>query len=345
MIVAIEAVGAKFGGAARIAYEASAALAAHSSVEEVVVFASGPDDRAFAYPASVRVVNKPEAEGAAGRLEWLNSGLANAVADAGASVVLALNAVGTVPGVPVVNYYQQPLLYDEAARAKVSGELRTRLTAIRSLTWRAAREAAAHVVQTDWMREQVCAAWNLAADDVLVATPTPPDWADRGKSRTSDLLWVGHELPYKRWPQAQWIHGRWRGFEPEAKLLATLEQATGEGVEALGYLDRADLREHYDKVGALLVTSMTESLGLPLLEAMAAGCPIVAPDMPWARSVCDNAALYWDVENAASAVERLRDARQPAILADLRERMEHRCDQLRDADGWSALANLVARHG
>jgi glycosyltransferase involved in cell wall biosynthesis len=246
-----------------------------------------------------------------------------------------------VAAVPVVNYYQQPLIYDEAARSKVSGEMRTRLTAVRSLTWRASREASGHVVQTGWMREQVSAAWKIEAGSIVVATPAPPDWNDKGAARSNDLLWVGNHLGYKRWGQAQWIHSKFRDFASDSQLLATLPDAAGEGVEALGVVARESLRERYDTVGALLVTSMSESLGLPLLEAMAAGCPIVAPDLPWARSLCDNAALYYDSSKPLQAVERLRDAGEPKVLEDLRKRSVDRVEIIRSQDGWGKLVAMV----
>lgn len=345
MIVAIEAVGAKRGGAARIATEATRALASHEAFTRVVVFASPADVRAFDYPdaPNVEIVDQPGAEASSDRLSWLNRGLADAVDAVGADAVLALNAAGTVRGVPVVNYYQQPLLYDEEARRLLDGETRTRLTAIRSLTWRAAKAAAAHVVQTDWMRSVVSEAWSIPAETIDVATPTPPDWKPGEASRRgADLLWVGHRLEYKRWPLAQWIHRRWRGVEGDSILRATLDDVTGEGLEGLGTLDWKELEQHYRDVSALLVTSVCESLGLPLLEALATHCPIVAPDLPWVRSVCDNAALYYASDAPDEAVERLRDLQQTSLRDDLESRMSARVDALRRSNGWERLADTVA---
>jgi hypothetical protein len=349
MIVAVDAVGAKIGGAARIAQDAVAGLAAHEAVERVVVFASPEELRAFRFASEhdtrVDVIDHPEAEAAAGRIMWSNNGLGDAVAEHGASVVLSLSSIGVVPDVPVVNYYQQPLLYDDAARSKVSADTQARLMALRPLTWRSARHAAAHVVQTTWMRSVVSEAWNLEPASIVVATPTPPPWSDLGGERSNDILWVGHPLGYKRWGQAQWIHARFRTFAADSRLLATLEEVSGEGVEALGHVPAQALRDHYDSVGALLVTSMSESLGLPLLEAMAAGCPIVAPDYPWSRAVCDNAALYYPPEEPVQAVERLRDARDATVVADLRTRMANRVAAIRAEDGWRRLADTVCALG
>ena len=89
------------------------------------------------------------------------------------------------------------------------------------------------------------------------------------------------------------------------------------------------------------MTSQCESLGLPLLEALAVGCPIVAPDLPWVRTLCDNAALYWEPTRPEEAIERLRDLDDANVRASLTERMEKRREALRDGDGWRRLADVV----
>lgn len=48
---------------------------------------------------------------------------------------------------------------------------------------------------------------------------------------------------------------------------------------------------------ALLAPSHYESFGLPCLEAMASGCPVVASNIPAHREVCQDAAEYADPQN------------------------------------------------
>ena len=58
-------------------------------------------------------------------------------------------------------------------------------------------------------------------------------------------------------------------------------------IRNLGRLDRSKLLELYTRCGALIFPSCSESFGLPLLEAAAAGLPIVAAERDYVRDVCD----------------------------------------------------------
>ncbi|MGH3827630.1 MAG: glycosyltransferase, partial [Pseudonocardiaceae bacterium] len=56
-------------------------------------------------------------------------------------------------------------------------------------------------------------------------------------------------------------------------------------VHAVGYLDEADLRHVVAGAAALVLPSRDEGFGLPVLEAMATGVPVVCSDLPALREV------------------------------------------------------------
>lgn len=59
-----------------------------------------------------------------------------------------------------------------------------------------------------------------------------------------------------------------------------------------GPIKQEQLQETYETHDILVFPSLVESFGLPLLEAMTTGMPIVASDRSWAREVCGGAASY-----------------------------------------------------
>jgi glycosyltransferase involved in cell wall biosynthesis len=50
---------------------------------------------------------------------------------------------------------------------------------------------------------------------------------------------------------------------------------------------------------------LAEGFGLPPLEAMAAGAPVVCSDIPVLREVCGDAALYFDPHNTRSLITQV----------------------------------------
>ena len=85
--------------------------------------------------------------------------------------------------------------------------------------------------------------------------------------------------------------------------------------------DIAELRHLYESATALVFPSFYESFGLPPLEAMRFGCPVIASDIPALREICGEAALYADPHQPADIARRIRRLlNDPALRAELRER-------------------------
>lgn len=61
-----------------------------------------------------------------------------------------------------------------------------------------------------------------------------------------------------------------------------------------GYLDDHELISLYHKASIFVYPSLYEGFGIPPLEAMTAGCPIIVSDIPALRETCKEAALYFD---------------------------------------------------
>jgi glycosyltransferase involved in cell wall biosynthesis len=64
-------------------------------------------------------------------------------------------------------------------------------------------------------------------------------------------------------------------------------------LELTGMLTGSALDQLYARADIFVYPSVVESFGHPLLEAMAAGLPIVAADVPVNRELCGDAAVYF----------------------------------------------------
>lgn len=77
-----------------------------------------------------------------------------------------------------------------------------------------------------------------------------------------------------------------------------------------GYRDRRFLRALYHRATALVMPSHCEGFGLPLVEAMACGCPLIVANNTALPEVAGDAALYWnsdDAEELAGLMVQMRD--------------------------------------
>jgi glycosyltransferase involved in cell wall biosynthesis len=114
----------------------------------------------------------------------------------------------------------------------------------------------------------------------------------------------------------------------EDALAPRLAQSRKGRVRLTGYVPREDLPPLL--AGALLMAFVTlgEGFGLPALEALAAGCALVASDIPVLHEVAGPCALYadpQDQENIAHAL--LRVAGDSDLTARLRQRGRARAAQ------------------
>ncbi len=105
------------------------------------------------------------------------------------------------------------------------------------------------------------------------------------------------------------------------RLLSLAQQLGIAGnVQLLGYLPDADLINLYRASDALLFPTRYEGFGLPLLEAMAAACPLVASDIPVVREIVQhgsNGLLFGYNDAHACARATLLLLSQPALRARL----------------------------
>jgi glycosyltransferase involved in cell wall biosynthesis len=127
------------------------------------------------------------------------------------------------------------------------------------------------------------------------------------------------------------------GYGTDDQLLRTQATAAGiaEDVRLLGGLSTDELDALYGVADCLVLPTLHEGFGLPVLEAMARSVPVACSDIPALREVADDAALYFDPRAPEQIAARLAEA---ITDADLAERMREAGRARAAGFSWSAAA-------
>lgn len=98
------------------------------------------------------------------------------------------------------------------------------------------------------------------------------------------------------------------GPEKEPELARELR---ARGADVRGWVEKPELAELYRRAGALILPSRYEGFGVPALEAMASGTPVVLSDDEALREVAGDAGVYGELADAVrrALADRERYAR------------------------------------
>jgi glycosyltransferase involved in cell wall biosynthesis len=100
----------------------------------------------------------------------------------------------------------------------------------------------------------------------------------------------------------------WMWDSEVGAALAPLSEKARSRIRFTGYLDRDDLRRLYAGACAFIYPSLYEGFGLPALEAMTAGAPVITSKSSSLPEVCGDAALYVDPFDRNDIRERIEQA-------------------------------------
>jgi glycosyltransferase involved in cell wall biosynthesis len=184
-------------------------------------------------------------------------------------------------------------------------------------------QQAAHVTcDTAAIREELLAFGLLPPERVTVVpvgvgddfSPKADDFADSEAARLVgapgggvELLHVGSTIPRKRIDTLLEVCAALLPRIPDLRLVRVGEPFTadqrhlasrlgiGDRIAAVGVVDDRTLAALYRRASLLLQTSEREGFGLPVIEAMTCGTPVVASDLPALREVGAAAVEYCPV--------------------------------------------------
>ncbi len=193
-------------------------------------------------------------------------------------------------------------------------------TVFRTVVPRAARRADHVLTVSERTKQDVVARYGLPAAKVTV-TPNGVDPAfTPGGEHGKYVLFVGAVHARKN-PLAALDAAHAVGLplvvagpEKDGELAAELRRG---GAELRGYVSKEQLAELYRGAAALVLPSRFEGFGLPVLEAMASGTPVVAAAEPALREVANGAAVFAEDGDFGAATQRALAERDRLAAAGL----------------------------
>lgn len=104
------------------------------------------------------------------------------------------------------------------------------------------------------------------------------------------------------------------GWKAERLRALADELGIGKRVRFLGFVPDADLVQLYNQAGLFVYPSKYEGFGLPLLEAMSCGIPVVAANRSATAEVAGDAAVLIDPYSAADLAQGMKRALTDNVL-------------------------------
>jgi len=234
-----------------------------------------------------------------------------------------------------------------------------------ALTAWAARRADVVLCDSSFTRDELAAAFGRArAPAQVIPLGVDHAWFDLRADGPSPhprpyVLYVGNVKPHKNLPRLIRAFGRIRSQIPHDLLIAgrpdgglgsdAVEReaaAVGGRVIFSGHVDEGRLRALYAHAACLAMPSLYEGFGLPPLEAMACGVPVVSSRSASLPEVCGDAAELFDgldeADCARALLRVLTDApRRVELVSRGRERARHFSWERCGEDTAAALARLL----
>jgi len=129
-----------------------------------------------------------------------------------------------------------------------------------------------------------------------------------------------------------------------AAIFSRTESVRASNIRGLGFVTDDDLAWLYAHALCLAFPSRSEGFGLPLLEAMTLGCPVVASDQSCLPEICGEAGLLAGPDDAPAWQTHFRNLiASPDLRADLRGRGLERAKAFSWRDSAQGYLDLLRR--
>jgi glycosyltransferase involved in cell wall biosynthesis len=127
----------------------------------------------------------------------------------------------------------------------------------------------------------------------------------------------------------------------DPKVFGQIDRIDSDGVRMVGFVPDNELRTLYENALALVFPSFYEGFGLPPLEAMTCGCPVIISEQPALLEVCGDAALRCRADDTAQIMHHMQ-----ALHCDagLRARLAAAGKQRAQRFTWESTARSLLDH-
>lgn len=376
MKVAIDAVGIRGHGGAAVLFELLHWLPQVKPDWRWRVFLLGRDLREFNDPPCEKnVIIEHTLYGNSGlaRLRWVKYQLRERIKDIGADIILCFANIGSdKPCVPQVVFVQQTNAFFDEGIAKHDFLKRLRMKFMRRNILAGARASRAVIVQTEAMRNRMLMYTPQLNGRIHVIpsgfrTPSlnpairPKKKALIDSAGRPRLIYVSHPSEHKNhinlikalpnlgklFSNMQLLLTLEKSNPPNARYASFIQEITKAAREGgvdnnlvwLGILTPDEVNYGLVNCDLLVFPSLAESFGLGLVEAMAAGCPIVASDLPFAHDVARDAAVYFDPLSSKNIAETIVSTLSEK---DAIERMKAAGTRLKEKYSYENIAYQIA---
>lgn len=356
MHLVVNAVGVKHSGGATVLLDFLNAALREPRVSQITVFCSPNTKRKFELPPSSKLhsIEQPIAEYSIARLLWTEVFLSQRCRHINADIVFCMTGVGrTHSELPSVTLIQQSLPFSGEALRCYTFLARLKMRLLKEQMRLSCRSAHRVFVQTPTMQKWVTHQLSITPERVSVVLPSVQldkillnDIARESK-HAPIILYVGNTSPYKNVESVaegmRLLRSKYASnveFHLTWPLDHPICQQTG--IKCLGFLTKDQLVRAYQQATMVVMPSLVETVGLPMLEAMSLGTPVLAANRPYAHDICQDAAVFFD---PLSPEDFALKAMQILSSADLRDELIARGHSLAKsritADPYMEMVDIV----
>lgn len=185
------------------------------------------------------------------------------------------------------------------------------------------------IVQTEHMAKKLEQKYRIERAKIFVVGQPAPEWilslrdsqepVKTLRETKMNLFYPARNYPHKNHAFFASIDQTMATCWPIGQVVLTVPSDQNpnpelECIECVGELDLIEMVDFYLRSNALLFLSKAESYGLPLVEAMFLGMPIVCVDHQYAHELCGDLPFYFQADDPNSFLEAIESLHKKLLL-------------------------------